>query len=271
MKEPNSKDIITEIENKINLITHKKNLFNEFEFPKKKEEIEIEIRDLVLQLYQISEKENHYFLDCSLTVYRNTYQKRLDSYLTANKDGSEYQFLISEIEELINPTYKIHKENIYGLRSYCNNISFNSSFNAKKEFIRNKLHTNGWICTLKPKLFRIPPTDRGYETPIEIIFNKDPNHIQKVENKKIKWLGKPSHLGFIMGQLASLDYIEAPKHINGEINYTQFAKLVMQTFKAEGKESSLSKYLNLQSEKGKETQRSFEKESFEIPHIKSVS
>ena len=271
MKKSKPIEIIDEILNKIDFITHRRDLFREFSGEQKKEDIEVEIRKLVFELYEQSEIENYYFLDCSLSVYENTYQERLESYLLKNKDGSEYQFLISEIEELINPTYKIKKESIYGLRSYCDNISFNTSFNAKKEFIRNKLRSNGWICSLKPELFRIPPTDRGYKPPIEIIFTQDLNYVPKVETEKIKWLGKPSHLGFIIGQLTSLGYIDAPEHKNGEINYTQFAKLVMQTFQAEGKESSLSKYLNLQSEKGKETQRSFEKESFEIPHIKSVS
>ena len=45
----------------------------------------------------------------------------------------------------------------------------------------------------------------------------------------------------------------------------------MQTFQTDGKESSLTKYLNLQSEKGEETKRNFTKESFVIPHRKSVS
>ena len=190
MKKSKPIKIIDEILNKIDLITHRMDLFREFSGEQKKEDIEIEIRKLVFDLYQISEIENHYFLDCSLSVYENTYQERLDYYLSDNKDGREYQFLINEIEELINPTYKIKKESIYGLRSYCDNISFNTSFNAKKEFIRNKLRSNGWICTLKPELFRIPPTNRGYESPIEIIFTQDLNYIPKVETEKIKWLGK---------------------------------------------------------------------------------
>ncbi|ARV07579.1 hypothetical protein BTO04_13155 [Polaribacter sp. SA4-10] len=271
MEKSKPKVIINEILSKIDIVRHLRNLFNEFEFPKKKEEIEIEIRKLVIELYQESEKENHYFLDCSLSVYENTYQTRLEDFLSNNKDGREDQFLISEIKELINPEYELKEISIFGLRDYCNNSMFNTSFNAKKDFIRERLLSVGWICNLKPELFKMPITNKMYEPPIEIIFTKDLNYISKVENEKIQWIGKPSHLGFILGQLASLDYIDAPKHKNGEINYTKFAKLVMQTFQTDGKESSLTKYLNLQSEKGEETKRNFTKESFVIPHKKSVS
>ena len=89
--------------------------------------------------------------------------------------------------------------------------------------------------------------------------------------KKIKWIGKPSQLGYIIGSLAELDYIETPKHKNGDINYTQFAKQLMDVFEIETTQNSLSKYLNLDSEKGQETIRKFEKEDFYIPNRKIVS
>nr|WP_315178564.1 hypothetical protein [uncultured Flavobacterium sp.] len=89
--------------------------------------------------------------------------------------------------------------------------------------------------------------------------------------KNIKWIGKPSQLGFIIGKLADLGYIEAPKKINGETNFTQFAKQVNNTFEIETKESTLSKYLNLETEKAQETFRKFNENGFDIPHIKTVS
>ena len=88
---------------------------------------------------------------------------------------------------------------------------------------------------------------------------------------KLKWLGKPSHLGFIISSLTDLGYIEAPLRQNGDINYTQFAKLVKQTFDIDTTESTLSKYLNTDSEKGQEPMRKFEQNGFNIPHKNIVS
>ncbi len=95
--------------------------------------------------------------------------------------------------------------------------------------------------------------------------------IQTETSEKIKWIGKPSQLGFIIGKLAELGYIDAPTKPNGDINFTQFAKLVNNTFNVETTEATLSKYLNLESEKGSETVRKFEENGFDIPHIKAIS
>ena len=90
-------------------------------------------------------------------------------------------------------------------------------------------------------------------------------------NEKLKWIGKPSQLGFIIGKLADLGYIDTPKRLNGEINYKQFANLVNNTFEVNSTNDTLSKYLNLESEKGKETVRKFDNYDFKIPHIKEIS
>lgn len=88
---------------------------------------------------------------------------------------------------------------------------------------------------------------------------------------KIKWIGKPSHLGFIIGKLVEFGYIESPTRTNGEINHTQLAKLVNSIFDVKTTEATLSKYLNLESEKAQETARQFEKSKFYLPQIKEVS
>jgi hypothetical protein len=88
---------------------------------------------------------------------------------------------------------------------------------------------------------------------------------------KLKWIGKPSQLGFIITSLVDLGYIEAPQRKDGEINYTQFARLVKQTFDIDTTENTLSKYLNSDSEKGQEPLRKFTENGFNIPHIKTVS
>lgn len=92
-----------------------------------------------------------------------------------------------------------------------------------------------------------------------------------VSSNKIKWIGKPSHLGFIIGKLAENGYIKPPVKPNGDVNYTQFAKLVKNTFLVDTTESSLSKYLNLECEKGQEPERNFNKNGFNIPNIIEVS
>ena len=91
------------------------------------------------------------------------------------------------------------------------------------------------------------------------------------EDSKLKWIGKPSQLGFIISSLVDLGYIEAPVRQNGDINYTQFAKLVKQTYDIDTTESTLSKYLNTDSEKGQEPMRKFEEYGFNIPHKNIVS
>lgn len=89
--------------------------------------------------------------------------------------------------------------------------------------------------------------------------------------EQIKWIGKPSQLGFIIGKLAELGYIDAPIKPNGDINFTQFAKQVNNTFNVATTEATLSKYLNLESEKGSETVRKFNDNGFDIPHLKTIS
>lgn len=89
--------------------------------------------------------------------------------------------------------------------------------------------------------------------------------------EKIEWSGKPSQLGFIFSKLAELDYLVPPKRDNGETNYTQFAKKVLNIFKIKTTEGTISKYLNSNEVKAQETQRNFDKANFNIPHKKEVS
>ncbi|MEQ3665851.1 hypothetical protein [Olleya sp.] len=95
--------------------------------------------------------------------------------------------------------------------------------------------------------------------------------IDQVVLNKLKWLGKPSQLGFIISSLVDLGYLEAPTKQDGEINFTQFAKLVKTTFDVNTTEATLSKYLNQESEKGQEPARKFKENGFDIPHIKTIS
>ena len=98
-----------------------------------------------------------------------------------------------------------------------------------------------------------------------------PNSHKNLAPNKIRWCGKPSQLGFIMGMLANLDYIESPKRQNGETNFTQFAKDLLEIIEIETTIGSLSTYLNIDSSKAQETVRKFENEKFHIPNRKMIS
>jgi len=111
---------------------------------------------------------------------------------------------------------------------------------------------------------------------ISFLESKKSTAVNNIESQsqiteKIKWIGKPSQLGFIIGKLADLGYIEAPKRPNGETNFSKFASLVNNTFEVDTTDNTLSKYLNLESEKGSETVRKFNEYGFDIPHTKTVS
>ena len=111
---------------------------------------------------------------------------------------------------------------------------------------------------------------------IKILYNKIDEIEEEIENSKpaqsqIEWLGNTSHLGYIMGQLAQLEYINPKKLHNGEINYTQFSKDLLNKFKIKTTIGSLAAYLNINNNKAQETHRKFEKENFNIPHKKEVS
>lgn len=98
-----------------------------------------------------------------------------------------------------------------------------------------------------------------------------PGNIDESNFTKLKWNSKPSHLGYLIGMLADLDYLHTPQRPNGETNYTQLAKDVLTTFNIDTTEATLSKYLNISSEKAQETDRNFKKAKFYIPHKKEVN
>lgn len=111
---------------------------------------------------------------------------------------------------------------------------------------------------------------------IKVLYNKIAEIEEEIENSKpaqsqIEWLGNTSHLGYIMGQLAQLGYINPKELSNGEINFTQFSKDLLNKFKLDTTVGSLSAYLNINNKKAQETHRKFEKENFNIPHKKEVS
>jgi hypothetical protein len=121
----------------------------------------------------------------------------------------------------------------------------------------------------------------AYGTEIHLVQDQDiqekPFHVQKSNlevsstNIKLKWIGKKAHLGFIIGTLTDLGYIQGPERLNGEINYSEFARNILEVFDCDTTEGTLSKYLNVTSDKSEEVLRNFKNSDFHIPHSKDVS
>lgn len=94
---------------------------------------------------------------------------------------------------------------------------------------------------------------------------------EKEVNPRIKWSGKKTHIGYILGNLALNGFIDAPKNKNGEINFTAYAKLIKQNFEVEVDQDTLRKYLNPEDDKYEENKKSFDKAKFNMPNIIEVS
>ena len=87
----------------------------------------------------------------------------------------------------------------------------------------------------------------------------------------LNWNGSTSQLGFLLGTLASLDYLNAPLKKDGEINNKQFARELNKVFNTNYNVDSLARYISISTDKAEETKRRFENKGFNIPHIKEVS
>lgn len=61
---------------------------------------------LLHQLFYLSEKENFYFFDCPLTVYKDQYETRKQKFLKENLDAKEKDFIQLELKNLKHPGCK---------------------------------------------------------------------------------------------------------------------------------------------------------------------
>lgn len=136
-----------------------------------------EINESIKTLFNLSISENFYFLDCPFNVYKDTYETRLKLYLNEYQIEDESLFLKEELNTLINPPH--NKYEVF--RNYCQNKLYNSSFNSKITFIREKLSNLGWVINLDPELNGIP---KNFEYDNNMIFIKerfDPSLIRKID------------------------------------------------------------------------------------------
>lgn len=114
-----------------------------------------------------------------------------------------------------------------------------------------------------------------------IIASQFINELEKIKNMmsqikdersytKIKWTGKQTHIGFIIGTLIDQGYIDAPKKNNGEINYTKLAIQIKQNFDVDVTDETLRKYLNPMDDKHQQSKTMFDKQNFHLPHSNSI-
>lgn len=87
--------------------------------------------------------------------------------------------------------------------------------------------------------------------------------------EKLEWIANPSALAFILSELESKGYIQAPKKLSGDTNNTQFAKQVLNSFSGNvGSLDNMRQCLGSDNEKalGKSSQ-----ERFAIPDVREIS
>ena len=182
MEKSKSELLLESILKKIESIDiHHINLFNRDVNGIKPELVQKEIEQLIMQLYDTSIIDNFYYLDCPVEVYINTYKKRLKEVSENVKGITEVFFLKSELEDLVEPEYKFSKVNLSEFRKYCRNTFYNSSFNSKIEFIRNKLLDLGHVVNITPEIYQIPEYSnyRSYNTS-NVDYKYDPSFIKKI-------------------------------------------------------------------------------------------
>jgi len=220
--------------------------------------------------------------DYSITHYTPYFKQEILNNILTLKDNKKHLYIDYVINHIQN-TVDINKQASIQDLLKENNESLDDYpyFNKGKLYKKLNTYVNAQHHTDKERDYledlQISFFEYAAKIEVEGILAFLHNLIEKqslttnVKMKKIKWIGKPSQLGYLIGSLAELDYIETPKNKDGEINYTQFSKDLLEIFDIETTYQSLSKYLNLNSEKSQEIKRRFEKEDFHIPDRKIVS
>lgn len=83
----------------------------------------------------------------------------------------------------------------------------------------------------------------------------------------LKWVGKPSHLAFLIRQLVDQGYIEAPIGNDKEINLSALTRNVMASFthEKEIKFNTIKPFLDSESDQYFKLNESFKKQRFSLP------
>ena len=104
------------------------------------------IRNLIDNLYSISNKENFYFFDTPSEVYIKSYKSRLNEHLTEFPESIEKDFIEKEIKTIDNPNkYRLFKYTwehggcLYYHKFIKDNLNFDLSRKRKLEFLEELL------------------------------------------------------------------------------------------------------------------------------------
>lgn len=110
----------------------------------------------------------------------------------------------------------------------------------------------------------------------EIIIERFLNKIKLSEHNSmeglLRWVGKPSHLAYLMSMLAQKGYIEAPFKRGNEINYSELTKQIGNSFITTEKinSESMRKYASVDNEKFGELDERFRNRGFELPDSREM-
>lgn len=256
---------------------------------KKKVYYEIELDDINLLITGILEKVKSKYNKAISEVYLEV----------ANKNAGEINSIIENIIKSVNVNIKVIKNDFY-INDKSSRYFAETNFDSQDFSMRTAINTFSENLNID-KYFNqnrglYSTFDIQYESERDLVLSYLPTALftissafivelerikrEAISNEieiaipseaKLKWDAKPAHLGYIIGVLADSEFINAPKRESGDINYTQFAKQVLNIFDVKTTQSTLSKYLNTTTEKAQETERNFNKARFSIPHKKEVS
>ncbi|WP_431156742.1 RteC domain-containing protein [Winogradskyella poriferorum] len=156
--------------------------------------------------YEALNKSNTYFLGCEFDTYEKTYQSRLKTFQIEYKDSKEHDFIHDELNKLIHfklPNYldiKLIK-------------SIGYSVDRAKEYLIGILEDNDFTVTFSKE-------DNGTEK-LSIKNNLRDLSISKIDNSKLKWNAKPTHLVELAMALIESKSVNIGKGV-GEISEKKF-------------------------------------------------
>lgn len=142
---------------------------------------------LLHQLFFLSERENFYFFDCPLKVYRHHYNKRKQMFMKENLDAKEKDFIHCELKNLKHPGCKRILE--FPVKTMCKACSKNKKSEPQATKLCEKIGNGSGLLFLNNQNVLvnyarlIPPlAPWKYSTARKIAFLE--NKLEKLKMKK---------------------------------------------------------------------------------------
>lgn len=195
----------------------------------------------------------------------------LDDFLFFQYENTENQEKFLKILELkIIPTFdKIINNANFSLEGgrYFNQTELEDGFAETEGVIKNKNYEFSvfYHKTVADNLSE----DLKQRKTIILSFIKKISELGNITtHKQLRWSGKPAHLAFIISQLAAEGYIDAPLKNDNEINYTEFSRIILESFSFQKNPSidTLRRYLNSDDEKHISLKNNFDNFGFHLPN-----